>query len=174
MKIGDKLIVYGMGPTKLAKKLGIPLSEAKILLSTYFSMFPSIKTLLDQLADDAKTRRYALSPLDGRRRDLSDFDWDNPRAAGHAINIAKNLPFQGGGASTTKQSLCRIRKVIRDKNIPAKIVNSIHDEILVEVHKDYAVEMKKIVEEKMIESFNYYAPDVPMEVDAQVGKCWIH
>jgi DNA polymerase-1 len=95
MKIKDKLIIYGMGPAKLARQLGIDLKEAKTLLSTYFKLFPAIESLLIDLADAAKKNKYALSPLDGRRRDLSDFDWDNPRAVGHCINIAKNLPFQG-------------------------------------------------------------------------------
>lgn len=35
-------------------------------------------------------------------------------------------------------------------------------EILVECHKDVANIVAKIVEEKMIEGFNYFAPHVPM------------
>jgi DNA polymerase I-like protein with 3'-5' exonuclease and polymerase domains len=47
-------------------------------------------------------------------------------------------------------------------------------EILVESHKDCVDEMKLIVQEQMVKSFNYYAPSVPMEVDAAVGTHWIH
>lgn len=167
-------IIYGMGPSKLARQLGIELKESKELLGKYFKLFPSIKTLIDGLAENAKKNKYALSPLDGRRRDLSDFDWDNPKAAGHAMNIAKNLPFQGGGASTTKLSLVRIRKQIKENKLDARLVNVIHDEILVEVHKNCAEEVKDIVEKQMQASFNYYAPAVPMTVNAEIGKHWIH
>ncbi|HNW88138.1 MAG TPA: DNA polymerase [Bacteroidales bacterium] len=116
-----------MGAMKLARQLGISLDEAKELLATYFRLFPAIKKLLNNLSENAKINKYAFSPIDGRRRDLSDFDWDNPKAAGHAINIAKNLPFQGGGASTTKLSLLRIRNSINNESIKAKLVNVIHD-----------------------------------------------
>ena len=88
-------IIYGIGAKKLADNLGITLEEAKDLLSRYFLTFPLIRDLIEKLASNAERLRYAISPLDGRRRDLSDFDWDNPRYAGHAMNIAKNLPFQG-------------------------------------------------------------------------------
>jgi len=88
-------IIYGIGAKKLADNLKIDVDEAKDLLKKYFFTFPRIKELIDKLAEDAEINRYALSPLDGRRRDLSDFDWDNPRHAGHAMNVAKNLPFQG-------------------------------------------------------------------------------
>lgn len=168
-------IVYGMGAAKLAKQLGISLDEAKQLLAKYFQLFPKIKKLLTDLANKAKENKYAYSPIDGRRRDLSDFDWDNPRSAGHAMNIAKNLPFQGGGASTTKLSLVRIRSAIKDNNISnAFLINVIHDEILVEVEKDDADIVKDIVQTQMAAAFNYFAPTVPMEVDAAVGPHWIH
>ena len=88
-------IIYGIGANKLAANLKIDVKEAKDLLTRYFLTFPRIKELIDKLAKDAEIHRYAISPLDGRRRDLADFDWDNPKHAGHAMNIAKNLPFQG-------------------------------------------------------------------------------
>lgn len=154
--------------------MGITKYEAKKLLNKYFKAFPKIKELIDELAEFAEKNKYALSPLDKRRRDLSDFDWDNPRHAGHAMNIAKNLPFQGCGASTTKFSLVKIRSQIKKTGLRAKLVNVIHDEILVEVHKDDAEQMAEIVRTKMIEAFEHYAPLAPMEVDAVIDNHWVH
>jgi len=47
-------------------------------------------------------------------------------------------------------------------------------EVLVEVHKDQAEQMKSIVQTQMEAAFNYYAPSVPMSVDAVIGPHWIH
>ena len=47
-------------------------------------------------------------------------------------------------------------------------------EILYEVHKDQAEEFADVVEEEMIRAFNHFAPDVKMEVDAMIGKHWLH
>ena len=116
----------------------------------------------------------AISPLDKRQRDLTTFDWYNRREVAHALNITKNLPFQGAGASVTKKALCLIRKELKNSNFDAKIVNVIHDEIVVEANKNCSKQVSKIVQDKMIEAFNYFAPSVPMEVNPQISKCWVH
>ena len=163
-----------MGPKKLGEQLKISLQEAKDLMAKYFRIFPKIKELMDRLTADAKRRRYALSPLDGRRRDLNNVDWDNPKQVSGAMNQSKNLPFQGCGASTTKLALCRLKHYIDTNNMDALIVNVIHDEILVEVHKDQAEQMAKVVEKEMIHGFNHFAPDVPMAVEAAISTHWLH
>lgn len=163
-----------MGVTKLANTLKIPVPEAKELKDKYFQVFPKIKALMEKLAEDAKANRYAYSPLDGRRRDLSYIDWDHPKQVGGAMNQAKNFPFQGCGASTTKRAMVLIRDEIRRNKIRAKIVNVVHDELLYEVHKDDAEHLAKIVQNKMIQAFNEYAPDVPMVVKPEIDTKWIH
>lgn len=167
-------IIYGIGQNKLAKNLNITKEEANALLKKYFIAFPKIKSLLDTLCDDATINRFAVSPLDGRRRDLSEFDWDNNKQVSHALNIAKNLPFQGCGASTTKLALVKIRAQIKELGLNAKIVNVIHDEILVEAHESVAEQMAEIVRIKMIEAFDYYAPAAKMTVDTIIDNHWVH
>lgn len=129
---------------------------------------------MDSLVNKMKKSKIAVSPLDGRFIDFSGIDWDNGGMVAHAINQAKNLPFQGAGASTTKKALILIDKEIKSRQLDARIVNCIHDEILVESAKEIAEEVAKIVEEKMIEGFNYFAPNVPMTVKPEIDTHWIH
>jgi DNA polymerase-1 len=129
---------------------------------------------MDNLVKDAKKTKIALSPLDGRQIDLSGIDWDNKGYVAHALNQAKNLPFQGCGASITKLALCYISKKFRENALDAKIVNVVHDEILVECHKDIADTVKEIIEVEMVRAFNFYCPDVKMSVVAEIGTHWIH
>jgi len=143
-------------------------------MNRYFTTFPAIRKALDQLTKQARKNKYAFSPLDKRRRDLATFDWDNSREVAHAMNIAKNLPFQGTGASVTKRAICGIHKSIKEGQYDAAIINVIHDEVLVEVHIDEAEDVAKIVKAKMIQAFNYYAPSVPMVVETTIADHWTH
>ena len=166
-------LLYGAGPKKLSEKLKIPYSDARALMNRYFAVFTKVKKFMDEIVTRVELEHYALSPLDGRRVDMSETDWDNKASVAHAINQAKNLPFQGAGASTTKLALVRLNNRIRKNGYHAKIVNSIHDEILIEVAPEHTEEVKLAAEEEMIKAFNIYADSVPMEVNPKVGKHWI-
>ena len=168
--------MYGIGPKKLSENLKISYNDAMYLMKKYFKTFPEIKKALDKLEAQARDSKMAISPLDGRQSDLSEKDWNSRGGAAHALNIAKNLPFQGTGASTTKLALCRIKNAFDKKGYgnDARIINVVHDEVLVECTDEVAQEVAKIVEEEMIKAFKVFAPSVPMEADAHIGDCWIH
>jgi len=167
-------LLYGAGPKKLSAQLKIPYADARNLMNRYFAVFTKVKNLMDSLVEQVLQNKYAISPLDKRRVDFGNTDWDNKASVAHVVNQSKNLPFQGAGASTTKLALVRLNKRIAKNGYNAKIVNAIHDEILVEVAPEHTEEVKKATEEEMIKAFNHYADSVPMEVTAKVGKHWIH
>lgn len=167
-------LIYGMGVQKLANTLGITISEAKELREKYFAAFPKVKALMDSIEAETKRTKMAYSPLDGRIKHLSFMDWDHPKHVGGAINQAKNFPFQGCGASTTKLAMARLRKRIKRENWDARLVNVVHDELIFEVHKDQANDFSKVVAEEMSKAFNVYAPDVPMTAKPEIGLHWIH
>jgi DNA polymerase-1 len=166
-------LLYGAGPTKLSNQLKISFSEARTLMNKYFIIFPNVKIFMDKMVSHVEKHRFAVSPLDNRRLDLH-VDWNNKALVAHAVNQAKNLPFQGAGASTIKLALVRLNNRIKKNNYNARIVNAIHDEILVEVCSEHTEQVKIAIEEEMVIAFNHYANTVPMEVTAQVGKHWIH
>ena len=167
-------LIYGIGPKKLSENLDISYDDARKLMDKYYRTFPEIKSLLDRLVAQARKTHIAKSPLDNRQRDLTTFDWFNRREVSHALNITKNLPFQGAGASVTKKALCLIRTEFIKHELDAKIVNVIHDEIVVEAHKTCAEQASKIVKDGMIDAFKFFAPDVPMEVNPALSNCWVH
>jgi len=167
-------LLYGAGPTKLSRQLKIPFEDARTLMNRYFAVFPHVKDFMSKMVAHVEEKHFAYSPLDGRRINLAGLDWDNKALVAHAINQAKNLPFQGTGASTIKLALVRLNNRINKNKYNAKIVNAIHDEILVEVCAEHTQEVKIAMEEEMVKAFNYFADSVPMEVTAVVGKYWIH
>jgi len=167
-------LIYGMGPMKLAHTLDIDIIEAKTLIQKYFRAFPQIKITMSKLEGQARLSKIALSPLDGRQSSLAFINWNDRREVSHALNIAKNLPFQGAGASTTKLALCRIKRKIDKLKYDARLINVVHDEILVEVVAHEADLVAKLIETEMVKAFNFYAPSVRMEAQAHIGNYWIH
>ena len=166
--------IYGLSAFGLAKQLDIEKDEAQKLLKQFFTSFPNIKRFLNQMEAQTQAKKCAVSPLDGRIRDLGGMDWDDWRKRGHALNIGKNHPIQGASASITKLALVKVQDYIDANNKDAKIIAVVHDEILVECHVDIVDEMAKVVEDSMVEAFNHYCPDVPMSVEAEVASHWIH
>jgi DNA polymerase I len=166
--------MYGMGPGKLANELNIPFEEAQALQASYFRNFPRIKALMRFYAAEAREKKYAYSPLDKRREDLSNIDFDNGGQARHAENIAKNFPFQGAGASITKLALYKVHDELKKHKLDAYLVNVVHDEILVEAHKDHAEQVANIVQKEMVKAFNHFAPDIKMEVQPEIENHWVH
>ncbi len=145
--------------------------EAKRILAKYRVSFPKVTRILEQAVIDAKRLHYALSPLDNRRRYLN-IDWSDPAMAAHAGNIAKNMLCQSVNASVTKRALCAIRRRIKESKYDAKIINTVHDEIEVEVVAEEAEKLAKIVEQEFIAAGKYYLKKVPVATEVIISNQW--
>jgi DNA polymerase I-like protein with 3'-5' exonuclease and polymerase domains len=155
---------YGMGPTKLSVKLGVDMDKAKEYINMFNKSSPKIAKALRQLNQFAKQNLYAvsMSPF-RRRRQLSDY-------AEHEIGrMGQNHPIQGTNADLTKLALYNIYKEFGDS---VAIINTVHDEIVLEVRKDKAEEVCKRVLQIMKESGKTICKYVNMDATANVSNCW--
>lgn len=107
------------------------------------------------------------------------------RAAADGIEISNNGGFiaqaerqcvnarvQGGAATLTK---CALNKIYRDQRLiklGARLVNTVHDEILIEVPKDGADKACEYLCDDMISSAKVWVPLVPMASDAYNVDMW--
>ncbi|MBC7195549.1 MAG: DNA polymerase I, partial [Caldisericia bacterium] len=82
--------------------------------------------------------------------------------------VAINTPIQGSGADIIKASMVNIWN--RLKNKKSRIVLQIHDELLVEVHKDEVEEIVNIVKNEMENTIKL---SVPVKVEYGIGKNWL-
>ena len=166
-----------MGAVRLARKLEITEQEAKDLLNKFWTSFPKIKDKLDELVKNALSSGYALSPLDNRRRYLRSFDFEVSREKSHASNITKNMPFQGACASIMKRALVLLRQEAINRgwyDTKFRLLMTIHDEAVIEVHESIAEDAFKMVDETMVNAASYYVKTVPMIAETAIGDFWIH
>jgi DNA polymerase I-like protein with 3'-5' exonuclease and polymerase domains len=165
-------LAYGRGPGSLALQLGVSSDEAKALIEKYFQAYTGIQQWLDKAAREAVRKGYSETTL-GRRRfyDVPDRnDPDYRQKIGSIERQGKNTPIQGGNADMTKIALVYLRSALRGYN--ARVVNTVHDEIVVEVIAEQAEEVKKIVEHEMIRAGEQILQTVPVVADAAIGDYW--
>src|SRR5262249_57532150 len=81
--------------------------------------------------------------------------------------VGKNAPIQGSASDIFKRAMTLLDQALLSYD--AQIVNSIHDEIVVECDESIAEEVKQIVIRKMIEGAKEFLPRVPVEVEAVIS-----
>lgn len=165
-------LVYGMGPGALAASLGVDRGTGEQLLAKYFQTFPRIRDYLDSAVDLALRRGFSETVL-GRRltypRDAVTAD----TARGELSRIMKNMPIQGTSADMTKLAMVRIHERLARRQ-DAGLVNTIHDELVVECEADGAEEVAGIVRDEMEEAHRTLLHKVPPLVEVHVGATWHH
>jgi DNA polymerase-1 len=101
----------------------------------------------------------------GRRRliDPEASNWDRFQAK-------TNLVVQGACADGLKLGLCEIHKALPKD---AKIIATVHDEIIVEAPEAQAEQVKKLLAKIMVSVFDkLFKKQVPIEVDAKICENW--
>ena len=97
---------------------------------------------------------------------------DNSGFIAQAERQAVNSRVQGGAATLTKNALIAIHNDQRLKDIGAYLVNTVHDEILMEVPEKYSQLAEKYLVENMVESAKKLVTNVPMKCDTYNVNCW--
>ena len=172
-------LAYGMGPNKLADTLNISVDGAKELIEKYFKAFPAIKGFLDKLGNYGKKYGYIKTfPPYNRRRWFTNWYpriWDNKSASmqlGTIERASKNTPIQGASADMTKRALVLMRTYIQSRNMPVKLVMTVHDQIDTICNNDYldiwTNTMKEIMEEAALE----IVTNGLLKAEVTVDKCW--
>ncbi|MNX31301.1 DNA polymerase I [compost metagenome] len=162
-------MVYGMGPSGLATRIGSTLDEAKELIDRYFAAYPGVRAWLRQAARKA-VESGECTTLGGRRIRFAIPDPENRRAIAGIERVGKNAPLQGTSADITKRAIALL-----DSRLPpeTRIVNVVHDEIVVEAPTDAAPHVAALLRETMREAAETYLKRVPVSVEADVAEAWI-
>ncbi len=74
-------IIYGMGPSRLAGELGIPLGEASSYIRRYFERLEGVRTFIDETLAKARETGFVVT-MYGRRRYLPELRSPEGRCAG--------------------------------------------------------------------------------------------
>lgn len=161
-------LLYGMGPQKLGRELGISLQEAKDFIVLYFSRLSKVRDFYDQVVEGAK-QQGAVFTLAGRRRLLPDINSRNENLVQTARRMAINTVVQGSAADVIKKAMLRVHQDDVLKRLQARMILQVHDELVMEAPLSKAQEAGARVAELMS---SVAALKVPLVVDWGVGANW--
>ncbi len=161
-------IVYGIGEYSLSEDLGISRVQAKQYIESYLEGFPKVAEYLNGIKVEAKKDGY-VSTLFGRRRYIPEINVSNKNLQHFGERVAMNSPIQGTAADIIKIAMINTHRKIAETGIDAKLILQVHDELLVEAHRDCAEAAKDILIREMESAVDL---KVPLDVEANVGENW--
>ena len=162
-------LIYGQTRYGLASALGITPFEAQTFIDKYFKQYPKINTYITNTLIQAHEAGY-VETIYGRKRYLGEeLNSRNAKIREFAERAAVNAPLQGSAADLIKMAMIELDKSLTEKNLPAKMLLQVHDELVLEVRNDMLDEVQNVV----VEAMELSQPlRVPLKVDVKIGKTW--
>jgi DNA polymerase-1 len=162
-------VMYGMGARALSRQLGISVPEASRFIADYYRTHEGVKAFLDRMVADAREKGYAETVL-GRRRALPALNQDGGgRARSDAERAASKPPLQGAAADLRQVAMVRRARALDAGGFAARLVLTVHDELLIECPVAEVAEVERAVVEAMT---NALEMSVPLEVQVASGATW--
>src|SRR5437016_76737 len=161
-------VVYGIGAQRFSMMTGLSVTEAENVLRRYFSTYRGLDTYLRESANRAVSEKQARTG--SGRLVRFNFDASDRQQVSMTQRNGKNAPIQGTSADILKRALRLLKDDLRDTS--AKIVNIIHDEIVVEVNESESKDIAQKVERAMCAAGEEYLTTVPVKVESQIASEW--
>lgn len=162
-------IIYGISAFGLQQRLNIPRTEAKSLIDNYFDKYPGVRTYIEDSIAFAKEHGYVKTQT-GRRRYLRDINSKSRAVASGAERLAMNSPIQGTAADILKLAMIRVHKLLREGNFKTKMLLTVHDEIVFDLHRSEQEELVPKISKAMSTALEM---KVPLKVETGVGGNWL-
>ena len=162
-------IIYGISAFGLSERLGIPRSEAKMLIDGYFSTYPGVKDYMNSCIEHARDKGFVTTIM-GRKRMLPDITSRNAVVRGYAERNAINAPLQGSAADIIKLAMVNIDRHIREAGLRSRMILQVHDELVFNVKPDELATVQEIVVRDMESA---YTSKVPLTVSSGTGTNWL-
>jgi DNA polymerase I len=166
-KIINYALLYGRTAYALAKDIGVTPHAAQEFIEAYFAGFPRVRAFINRTLDDAR-RSGVVKTMFGRRRLVPDLTSPNGQIRAEAERRAVNLPIQGTAADILKRAMIAAHDAL-GAHTGARMILTVHDELLFEVPKADADEVAALVRERMESAA---ALRVPITVDVGIGENW--
>jgi len=161
-------LAYGMSDFGLATRANIPRREAQEFINSYFAAYSGISYYMMAIKEQAKAQGFVETLL-GRKRQIPELRAANPALRGAGERMAINMPIQGTAADIQKIAMIRVAERLAATGSRARLLLSVHDELLFEVPRDAVEPLAAIVRETMEGALPL---SVPLIVDVKVGDDW--
>jgi len=155
-------ILYGRGPSALAKEYNWPVWRAQEFIDRWYEGFPDIMPWKDRLIRGVKRRGYLRTYFGRKRRALYIDD--------HVERSLINDPVQATASDICLWALIWLDKKLAETGL-GHLVLTVHDSILVECAEEDVDEVVRLCRRAM-EEVPFDFVNVPLVAEASVGRNW--
>jgi DNA polymerase-1 len=166
-KMVNYALLYGKSAFTLSKDIGVTQQAAQEFIDAYFAGFPQVRAFIDRTLDEARATGV-VKTMYGRRRLVPELNSRNGQIRMAAERVAVNLPIQGSAADIMKRAMIDVHAALA-RHPEARMILTVHDELLFEVPSARAEEFSEIVRDNMQGAA---VLKVPLTVDVGIGENW--
>jgi DNA polymerase-1 len=167
-KMVNYAVLYGKTPFTLAKDINVSQEAAQEFIDAYFAGFPRVRAFIDRTLEEAR-RSGVVRTMAGRRRLVPNLTSRNFQMRAQAEREAVNMPIQGTAADILKQAMIDLHAELPRRGLAARMILTVHDELLFESPREQADAAAAIVRERME---NAVSLSVPLTVDVGMAGNW--
>ncbi|MCK9231866.1 MAG: DNA polymerase, partial [Syntrophales bacterium] len=161
-------VLYGMSAFGLARELGISQKTAQAYIDGYFARYKKVRDYLDGILEGARRDGFVCTILN-RRRYLPELKSQIPSVRQFAERMAINAPIQGSAADLIKVAMVNIDRLLTEKNLSARLIMQVHDELVVEAPVEEKEDVTVLVKKEMEGVMKL---KVPLKVEIAAGSNW--
>jgi DNA polymerase-1 len=166
-KMVNYAVLYGKTAFTLAKDIGVTPQAAQEFIDQYFAGFPGVRAFIDRTLEEGR-RTGIVKTMFGRRRLVQELTSGNVQVRMGAERYAINMPIQGSAADIMKRAMIDVHAALAP-HPDARMILTVHDELVFEVPKARAEEMAALVQASMQSAATL---SVPLTVDVGIGENW--
>jgi len=171
-KMVNYALLYGKTAFSLSKDIGVTQQAAQAFIDAYFAGFPAVRQFIDRTLEVGRESGM-VKTLDGRRRPVPELTSKNGQVRSATERVAVNMPIQGTAADILKRAMIDVHRALEARpargGIRARMILTVHDELLFEVPGEEAEEVASLVKRHMEGAA---ALAVPLTVDVGIGENW--
>ena len=160
-------IAYGMSAFGVSQRLGVEMDEATSFIEAYYAQFPKVKAYLAAQVEKAKIDGFTTTMF-GRRRYLPELRSSNYRLRALGERMALNAPIQGSAADIIKKAMISVDAALHEEPL-AKMLLTVHDELVFEVPEGKLAEARGLIEAKMTQAVELQCG---LALEMHVGANW--
>lgn len=161
-------VIYGMSGFGLSSELHITRKEAEQYIQEYFKKYTKVREFMEEQVEKCKRDGY-VTTLMNRRRNIPEIHAANYMTRQLGERLAMNSPIQGSAADIIKLAMIRVEGELERKGLKSSLILQVHDELIIQTHKEELETVKKLLVENMEEAVKL---DVTLSVDLNVGDNW--
>jgi DNA polymerase-1 len=160
---------YGRSSISLAEEYGMSPEEAQEYIRAFFGKYPKVKLWIDTMIKVAKQKGYVKNFF-GRKRYLPKINDRDNFIRGEEERKVVSTCIQGTASDILSLDTIRVAKRLKELKSKAKLVLTIHDDIVLDTPKEeleQIVDLLKTEMQRPIEGIR-----VPLKTEIKIGERW--